>query len=102
MSARIRSCLVHTRGAAASCRPAALAQQHTPLNKTHPKRDPPLPHLLELELLHTRLVRGDGGTLDADIVLLQVAAQPAAAAAVAAPATTGLARCMQPAQHPTQ
>lgn len=30
-----------------------------------------LPHLLQLELLHTRLIRGDGGTLDANIVLLQ-------------------------------
>ena len=28
-----------------------------------------LPHLLELELLDTRLVRGDGRALDADLVL---------------------------------
>lgn len=29
-----------------------------------------LPHLLELELLDTGLIGGDGGALDADLVLL--------------------------------
>lgn len=29
-----------------------------------------LPHLLELELLDTGLIRGDGGALDTDLVLL--------------------------------
>ena len=28
-----------------------------------------LPHLLELELLNTSLIRGDGGALDGDLVL---------------------------------
>jgi hypothetical protein len=53
-------------------------QKHTDPRKkqTHP----PLPHLLELELLHACLIRGDGGALDANIVLLRVgeAVQPAA------------------------
>ncbi len=29
-----------------------------------------LPHLLQVKLLHPRLVRGDGGALDADLMLL--------------------------------